>query len=163
VINTPVTIDHFAAKVWRTPVVAEILWRVANARLMRLMLRRQDSGLPDDALDQIAAHTLVSGTQQAAVRLYRSIGKDAIGTYIDRLSQFSGEVLIVWGENDTYVPRDQADQQRRVFRHAQVQLVPGAGNWPCSNNPTASPSSCPAKRPNPQSANDFECIRPHSR
>jgi pimeloyl-ACP methyl ester carboxylesterase len=134
-INTPVRIDHFAAKIWRTPVVSEILWWAGNARLIRLMMRRQDPGLPHAALDQIANHTMVPGTQRAVVRLYRSTGEDAIGKYTDRLKQFTGEVLIAWGDGDAYISNDQAEQQRRVFRHAQIQSVPGAGHWPWLEQP----------------------------
>lgn len=134
-INTPVRINHFAAKIWRTPVVVEILWWVGNARLIRLMMRRQDPGLPDTALDQIASHTMVSGIQRAVMALYRSTGADALGKYIDRLRQFSGQVLIVWGDRDAYISNDQAEQQRRVFRDAQVRSVPGAGHWPWLEQP----------------------------
>ena len=134
-INTPVRINYFAAKIWRTPVVVEILWWVGNARLIRLMMRRQDPGLPDTALDQIASHTMVSGIQRAVMALYRSTGADALGKYIDRLRQFSGQVLIVWGDRDAYISNDQAEQQRRVFRDAQVRSVPGAGHWPWLEQP----------------------------
>jgi pimeloyl-ACP methyl ester carboxylesterase len=134
-INTPAVIDHLAAKIWRTPVVAEVLWRVATARFMRRMVKRRDPGLPDAALDQIVAHAMDRGTQRAVLRLYRSTGKDAIGSYTDGLERFTGAVLIVWGRNDTYLPVAQADRQQRLFRHAELQLIPDAGHWPWLEQP----------------------------
>jgi hypothetical protein len=47
----------------------------------------------------VARRTMVPGTQHAVMALYRSTGEDAIGKYTKRLKQFTGEVLIVWGDS----------------------------------------------------------------
>ncbi|MBV8930803.1 MAG: alpha/beta hydrolase [Mycobacteriaceae bacterium] len=134
-INTPVRINHLAAKIWRAPVLPEILWRVTPAAALRQIMRRQDPGLPQAAVDQIVAHTMVPATQRAVLALYRSTGEDAIGRYTERLERFTGDVLIVWGDADAYISEDQAEQQRNLFRHAQLQRVPEAGHWPWLEQP----------------------------
>ncbi len=134
-INTPARIDHFAAKLWRTPVVAEVGWRLSSARMVGRLLSRSDPHVPRAALDQIACHTMVPETQRAVIRLYRATGKDAIGKYADRLRGFTGKVLIVFGDEDNYIPVKQAEQQQKMFRHADVRTVPGAGHWPWLEQP----------------------------
>lgn len=135
-INTPVTIDHFAAKLWRTPVVGEAANRIIGARRPATAItRRLNPGLPAAALDEIVRHSTVPATRRAVLGLYRSTGSDALSAYAQRLKAFDGKVLIVWGEADKYIPRDQADQQHDIFRHAQIRPVPGAGHWPWLDQP----------------------------
>ncbi|MBU9767302.1 alpha/beta hydrolase [Mycobacterium sp. TNTM28] len=134
-INTPVTINHFAAKLWRTPVVAETLSRMGNPAVARWLLARRDPGLPAGAVDTIAEHMFARGTPQAVAKLYRSTGPNALAPYVDRLADYRGDVLVVWGADDRYVPLAQTDDYRRIFRSCAVQSVPGAGHWPWLEQP----------------------------
>lgn len=136
-INTPVVIDHFAAKLWRTPVLAETLWRIANPAVLRRVLANSDPGLPPDALNSIAEHMFARGTPDAVLKLYRSTGPNALAPCIDRLTEYEGDVLVVWGAEDRYVPYPQTDDYRRIFRNCEVQPVPGAGHWPWLEQPDA--------------------------
>lgn len=134
-INTPVVINHFAAKLWRTPVLAEALSRIGNPAVLRRVLAMRDPGLPADALESIAEHMFARGTPDAVLKLYRSTGPNALAPYADRLSEFTGDVLVVWGADDHYVPYAQTDEYRRIFRSCEVQPVPGTGHWPWLEQP----------------------------
>ncbi|MDV3123653.1 alpha/beta hydrolase [Mycobacterium sp. 21AC1] len=134
-IDTPVVINHFAAKVWRTPVLAEALFRIAHPALLRRMLAARDPGLPTEAVEAITRHMLVPETARAVLKLYRSTGPNAIAPYADQLSAFRGDVLIVWGTDDRYVPLAQADDFSRIFTHTVVHPVRGAGHWPWLEQP----------------------------
>ncbi|UBV15178.1 alpha/beta fold hydrolase [Mycolicibacterium fortuitum] len=134
-INAPVVINHFAAKLWRTPVLAEALSRIGNPAVLRRVLTMTDPGLPPDAARSIAEHMFVRGTPDAVLKLYRSTGPNALAPYVDRLAEFDADVLVVWGADDRYVPFGQTDDYRRIFRHCEVQSVPGAGHWPWLEQP----------------------------
>jgi pimeloyl-ACP methyl ester carboxylesterase len=134
-INAPVVINHFAAKLWRTPVLAEAMWRMGNRTMIRLMLTMRDPGLPPEALDSIAEHMLARGTPEAVLKLYRSTGPNALAPYVDRLTEFDGDVLVVWGADDRYVSFAQTDEYRRIFRNCEVQPIPGTGHWPWLEQP----------------------------
>ncbi|OBB25555.1 alpha/beta hydrolase [Mycolicibacterium peregrinum] len=134
-INAPVVINHFAAKLWRTPVLAEALSRIGNPAVLRRVLAMRDPGLPADALESIAQHMFARGTPDAVVKLYRSTGPNALAPYADRLTEFTGDVLVVWGADDRYVPYAQTDEYRRIFRSCEVQPVPGTGHWPWLEQP----------------------------
>ena len=98
-------------------------------------MKRTDPGLPTEHRDQIIEHMLVPGTKRAVIELYRSTGENAIEPYVDRLTEFTGDVLIVWGDNDAYIATEQAQEQRQIFRNARVEVVPGAGHWPWLEQP----------------------------
>lgn len=134
-INAPVVIDHFAAKIWRTPMLAETLFRVTRPSMMRRMLAARDPGLPAECTDAIARHMLVPETARAIFKLYRSAGPNPIAPYVDRLAAYGGDVLIVWGVDDSYVPFAQTDEYRRIFAHTEIRSVPGAGHWPWLEQP----------------------------
>ncbi|MFN6553649.1 alpha/beta fold hydrolase [Mycolicibacterium septicum] len=134
-INAPVVINHFAAKLWRTPVLAEALSRVGNPAVLRRVLAMRDPGLPPDALESIAEHMFARGTPDAVVKLYRSTGPNALAPYVDRLAEYGGDVLVVWGADDHYVPFAQTDEYRQIFRNCEVQPVPGTGHWPWLEQP----------------------------
>ncbi|KMV15035.1 alpha/beta hydrolase [Mycolicibacterium conceptionense] len=134
-INAPVVINHFAAKLWRTPVLAEALSRIGNPAVLRRVLAMRDPGLPADALESIAEHMFARGTPDAVLKLYRSTGPNALAPYVDRLAEFSGDVLVVWGAEDRYVPFSQTDEYRRIFGSCQVQPIPGTGHWPWLEQP----------------------------
>jgi pimeloyl-ACP methyl ester carboxylesterase len=134
-INTPVRIDHLAAKLWRTPIVGELLNSVAGLGLARRFTHRLNPQLPDASLDRLVQHALVPGTKRAVLRLYRSTGRDAIAPYVERLSRFGAEALIVCGDNDSYIDTAQAEQQRRIFHNARIELMPGAGHFPWLEQP----------------------------
>ena len=134
-INAPVVINHFAAKLWRTPVLAEALSRIGNPAVLRRVLAMRDPGLPSDALDSIAEHMFARGTPDAVLKLYRSTGPNALAPYVDRLADYRGDVLVVWGADDHYVPFAQTDDYRRIFRRCEVQPIPGTGHWPWLEQP----------------------------
>jgi len=134
-INAPVVIDHLAAKLWRTPVVAEALWRITPQALVRQALARNDPNLPADAVNRIAAHMVAPGTPDPVLKLYRTTGPDAVAPYADRLAGFDRNVLIVWGTEDRYVPFAQTEQYRQIFAHCEIHAVAGAGHWPWIEEP----------------------------
>lgn len=134
-INAPVVINHFAAKLWRTPVLAEVLSRIGHPAVVRRVLAMRDPGLPAEALDSITEHMFARGTPEAVLKLYRSTGPNALAPYIDRLTEFWGDVLLVWGADDRYVPLSQTDEYLRIFRHCEVLPVPGTGHWPWLEQP----------------------------
>ena len=135
-INTPVVIDHTFARLWRTPVVGELVGMASSASgLLRAAVRRQNPGLPDEAIDRIIRQVGTPGVKNTVLRLYRFTGKQAITAYTERLKQFSGEVLVAWGDNDSYIPVEQAEQQRCIFRRGRLDLVPGVDRTTRSGRP----------------------------
>ena len=134
-INTPRRINHAAAKIWRAPLLGGLSKVIANAPMLHAVMKRTDPGLPDEHRQQIIEHMLDPGTKRAVVELYRATGEHAIEPYVERLAQFTGDVLVIWGDNDAYIGPEQADEQRRIFRNGRVEVVAGSGHWPWLEQP----------------------------
>lgn len=134
-INTPRRINHAAAKIWRAPLLGELSSVIANAPLLHTVMKRTDPGLPNEHRAQIIDHMLVRGTKRAVVELYRATGEHAIEPYVDRLAEFTGDVLVIWGDNDAYIGPEQAEEQRRIFRNGRVEIIAGCGHWPWLEKP----------------------------
>ena len=74
-VNTAVLLDyrwHRLARVWRTPVVGELIQRLTTPEVARFVVRHDNPGLSGQWVDTIAGHLTPDGTKRAVLRLYRS-------------------------------------------------------------------------------------------
>lgn len=120
---------HRLARIWRTPVVGELFMRATSPRLARLVVRRDNPGLPEEWVDTIAGHARPDGTKRAVLRLYRATPPDGMEPLTAPLRELDPDTLVVWGDADAYLPAVQAARQREVFPRAQIEMLPGVGHW----------------------------------
>ncbi len=45
--------------------------------------------------------------------------------------------LVIWGEEDAYLPAAYAERQRDAFPAADVHVLPASGHWPFADSPEA--------------------------
>jgi pimeloyl-ACP methyl ester carboxylesterase len=131
-INTGVLIDyrwHRLARLWRTPVIGELVQRATTAAVAQRLLRHDNPRLPELWVNRIAGHLMPRGTKRAVLRLYRSTNVKDIEALSAPLRQRDPEVLVVWGNRDVYLPFEQAERQLGVFPRAQIEILPGVGHW----------------------------------
>jgi pimeloyl-ACP methyl ester carboxylesterase len=43
--------------------------------------------------------------------------------------------LVIWGADDAYLPREQAERQRESFPSARVEVLEGHGHWVFHEDP----------------------------
>ena len=129
---------HRWARVWRTHVVGEL----AMGFTTRFMLRRAmgeafvNRGAHVDALAERAWSHFDHGTQRAALKLYRSSPPEVLARAGARLGDVRAPALIVWGEQDPYIPTDFAHAYAEALGGpARVRLVSAAGHWPWIDEP----------------------------
>lgn len=131
-INTGVLLDyrwHRMAKLWRTPVLGEIVMRASNGRVAHFVIRHDNPGLPDYWVDRIAGHLMPRGTKRAVLRLYRSTSQRHMDALVEPLRAADLDALVVFGDADVYVPAVQAERQRRPFPRVRIEMLPGVGHW----------------------------------
>jgi pimeloyl-ACP methyl ester carboxylesterase len=131
-INTGVLLDyhwHRMAKLWRTPVIGELVMRASTPRIARFILRHDNPGLPDYCVDQIAGHLMPRGTKRAVLRLYRSARQRQMDALVEPLRAADLDALVVFGDADVYIPAVQAERQRGPFPRIRVEMLPGVGHW----------------------------------
>jgi pimeloyl-ACP methyl ester carboxylesterase len=114
---------HRVARSWRTPVIGEVAMGLTTG----FGLRR---ALPD-GVGAIAAEHFDQGTQRAILRLYRSAPSAVLAGHERSLAALSGvSTLVLWGEEDPYIPPTFATRYAEALGGATVRVVRGAGHWP---------------------------------
>jgi pimeloyl-ACP methyl ester carboxylesterase len=84
---------------------------------------------PDERIDQIWEQ-FDQGTQRAILRLHRSVDAHIVADAEEGLDAVRAPALIVWGEQDPWLPASFADTYGQRLPDATVLRVPGAGHWP---------------------------------
>jgi pimeloyl-ACP methyl ester carboxylesterase len=130
---------HYLARIWQTPVIGELFMAITTKAGMRLLLRHGNPrGLPPDYFNHVF-ETFDRGTRRTVLRLYRNTRDTKIATQqlADALRPLDLPALVVWGAHDPYIGVVYAEQQRQVFPHAEVRILPNSGHWPFADDPDA--------------------------
>ena len=128
---------HSLARIWRTPVLGELLQATATRPAFRFLLNRNEPrGLPRGFVDAMYDH-YDRRTRKAVLALYRAT--DDPGGMSAALVQVFAErevpALVIWGEHDAYLPFSYAERQREAFPAAEVHVLPASGHWPFADAP----------------------------
>lgn len=127
---------HKLARQWRRPLVGEMAMGFTFKYITRRLLRLPDgSEFPAGELDDIWKH-FDHGTQRAILRLYRSAPPAALAAAGARLGAIECPALVVWGDQDAYLPEQFAHEYAAALGGpAEVEIVAGAGHWPWIGRP----------------------------
>jgi len=128
---------HRLARVWRTPVLGELFQATATRSAFRwLVARGEPRGLPRDFTERMYDH-YDKRTRAAVLALYRATPEPGQGAaeFAALLAPRDIPALVIWGEQDVYVPSSYAVRQRDAFPSAQVHVLPASGHWPFADAP----------------------------
>lgn len=128
---------HKFARLWRTPVVGELLQQLTTRSSFGMFLNRDNPRpFPKAFLDRMYGD-VDRGTKRAILKLYRATSN--LGAMVDhvatKLVPLHVPTVVVWGTGDAYLPVRYAEEQRRFFDVREVRLMPGCGHWPFIDNP----------------------------
>lgn len=129
---------HRFARIWRTPVLGELVQALSTRRGFHAALKEGNPrGLPPAFIDRMYDH-MDAGMKRAVLRLYRATepGKNA-ERFKAALRPLDRPTLVVWGAADPYIASSYAERQRETFPSAEVHLLPDSGHWPFADNPEA--------------------------
>jgi pimeloyl-ACP methyl ester carboxylesterase len=137
--NAPPLLSGFdwprLVRLWRTPVLGELIMGATTRRLMARALRRGSTS-PDAWPDARVAATwsqFDQGTQRAILRLIRSGWDDVIGSG-GSLPQ-PPQSVVIWGEADPWYPPALGEAYAAHLPGARLERVAGAGHWPWLDRP----------------------------
>ncbi len=121
---------HRTARMWRTPLLGELVMGVTTRSLLRRSTREATASgepLPESYLDTVLDH-FDQGTQRAILRLYRSSPSSVLAAAGAHLRSLTMPSLVVWGEKDPYIPTRFAHEYAQTLG-AELLLLPDAGHW----------------------------------
>jgi pimeloyl-ACP methyl ester carboxylesterase len=110
---------HRIARIWRTPLLGELVMGSTGRRTLRYASKESNATpgpLPEAWLDTVLDH-FDQGTPRAILRLYRSSPGDVLAAAGARLGELSMPALVVWGAQDPYIPVS--------FAHAYAEAIGG--------------------------------------
>jgi pimeloyl-ACP methyl ester carboxylesterase len=114
---------HRWARLWRTRGIGEVAIGLAAGPVLR---RALPPGVGD-----VAARHMDQGTQRAILRLYRSAPPDVLASHEAALGALADvPTLVVWGQEDPYIPSKFAGTYAEALGGATVRVLPRAGHWP---------------------------------
>lgn len=130
---------HRTARLWRTPIVGELVMGSTTRRLLRLTSRESNTTpgpMPDAWLDTVLDH-FDQGTQRAILRLYRSSPPDVLAAAGSQLARLEMPALVVWGARDPYIPARFGRAYAEALPNSELLELPDAGHWPWLDRPDA--------------------------
>jgi pimeloyl-ACP methyl ester carboxylesterase len=128
---------HALARIWRTPVLGELFQALSTPRaLRRALAAKEPRGLPPEFLRAMSEH-YDRCTKRAVLKLYRATDDPGAGGEHVRAIFASRRLpaLVIWGEEDAYLPSEYAERQRQALPEAAVHVLPGSGHWPFVDAP----------------------------
>ncbi|MCE5289207.1 MAG: alpha/beta fold hydrolase [Nocardiaceae bacterium] len=131
-LNTGVLLDyrwHRVARVWRTPVIGELLQLLASNSTVEAILSHDSPNLDRRWIRHLARLARPWGTRRAILRLYRSTTQNMMDRLVPSLRAADLPCQVIWGTGDAYLPTEQAHRQLEPFPSATLHLVDGAGHW----------------------------------
>lgn len=127
---------HTVAKLWRIPVVGEVMQALANRTgFKRVLNAGNPKKFPEAFLDRMYDDT-DAGLKRAQLALYRAtsdfetLSRAAETTF----APLGLPALVIWGEGDPFIPAKFAAVQEERFG-AEVHRLPNAGHWPMVDEP----------------------------
>ncbi len=117
---------HLLARLWATPIVGELV--MAGMREAALARALADQGLPETMARHEAAQ-MDATMKRCILGLYRSArGLRFRGDWEADLEKLPARGLIIWGEDDPYVPVATAERFARRWNYP-LHVEHGAGHW----------------------------------
>ena len=128
---------HFAARIYRTPVLGDISMVTATYRSFRALMRyRARRPLPEVAI-RAMWDNMTPFTRKTILRLYRAM-PDPAGEAVAlayALRPLDRPALVVWGATDWGLPVALAERQRIAFPHADIHVLADSGHYPQFDDP----------------------------
>ncbi len=129
---------HRVARLWRRPLVGELVMALTSRRAWRKGLR-SGPALPARMIDRMY-DDFDRDTRRAVLRLYRAtpLLYPAATGWVRVLAQLDRPALIVWGADDPFLGPRRVEDLREPFPSTEVVRLQGSGHFPFADNPRGS-------------------------
>ncbi len=136
--NTPLVI-----KMAKTPLLNNFIRYVTPRSFIEKNIKEvyyDESLIKDETIDRYHDLTQYVGNRQAFIDRAYVERED----YTERLSSIQAPTLILWGENDAWIPVSDAAKFKAAIPKAEVVIMPKTGHVPMEERPRASLAICRA-------------------
>jgi haloalkane dehalogenase len=126
---------HEIAETMRTPVQGEALVDSLSREGLAAILEAVSTGIDDAAMDEYWKAFSTMERRRAMLALYRSFNPNELKPYEGRLAALGVPTLVLWGQNDDFLPREYAPRFASEISGARLELVEGTGHFLFEDKP----------------------------
>jgi len=126
---------HDLASRMRTPSQGEALVDSLSRDGLATLLEMVSSGIDEQAVDEYWKAFSTPAGRRGMLELYRSFDLDELEPYQGRLGELGVPALVLWGEQDDYLPRDYASRFASEIPGAGLVLLKGARHFLFEDEP----------------------------
>lgn len=126
---------HKTARLWRRPVIGELVMAVTNRRAWRRALSTGERPLPIEFADRMY-EDFDRGTRRAVLRLYRAtpLPYPAAAGWTTTLAKLDRPALIAWGSGDPFLSQRRVQDLKAPFPNADVVMLDRSGHFPFADD-----------------------------
>lgn len=128
----------FIIRMAKMPLAGEITRLFFGRWVVRWNLKEvyfNDDLIPEETVDAYFNRMRTENVLDAKVALARSIDFDAFTPYIKRISGIKNPTLIIWGENDEWIPLESGYKFSKDLSNSTLVILPECGHIPQEEKP----------------------------
>jgi haloalkane dehalogenase len=123
------------AKTMRTPIQGEALVDSLSREGFATLLEEASSEFDEHALDEYWKAFSTAGGRRGMLELYRSFDLDELKPYQRKLAALEVPTLILWGQQDEYIPLDYASRFARELPGSKLVWLEGVRHFLFEDEP----------------------------
>ncbi len=123
------------AKTMRTPIQGEALVNSLSREGFSTMLEEAASGFDQRAIDEYWKAFSTGASRRGMLELYRSFDLDELAPYHRKLAKLGVPTLILWGQQDEFLPLDYASRFAREIPGSKLVLLEGVRHFLFEDEP----------------------------
>lgn len=128
-------------KMAKTPVVSSLFLSVTPRFVVKKNLEQvyhDDSKVTETLVTRFHDMSLRTGNRQAFIDRARTDFKLGDSVNYARLKSVKSETLIIWGENDEWIPLNNGKQMDSLIPNSKLSIIKNSGHVPMEENPNQS-------------------------
>jgi pimeloyl-ACP methyl ester carboxylesterase len=126
---------HSLAKIWRTRGEGEAWMDAVTFEAFQGVLRAACAKMADDAIAEYWKTFSTHERRTARLALYRSGDFEKIKPYDGKLATITSPALIVWGENDPFIPALAGHRFKHEIPDSRLHMLHDAGHFLWEDTP----------------------------
>ena len=123
------------AKTMRTPIQGEALVDSLSREGFATMLREIAAGFDERAIDEYWKAFSTAAGRRGMLELYRSFDLDELKPYHRKLAELGVPALILWAQQDDFLPLDYASRFAREIPDSKLVLLEGVRHFLFEDEP----------------------------
>jgi len=128
----------FVIRMAEMPLAAEITKLFFGRWMVRWNLKEvffNDDLITEEKIDAYYFRMCTDHILDAKVSLARSLNSEPDDSYIRRIADIKNQTLIIWGENDEWIPLESGYQFKNDLSNSELVILPECGHIPQEEKP----------------------------